>query len=132
MLTCHSWRRFLLARLQLESAMRSATSARTLFNLLEKMPSGVNDMYDLTMERINSQPGELASIAHRLFVWLLFYKPRWNQVSVTMIQEALAVSVENRAYDKLDITPVDLILSACHGLVTITEDDPVLFRFIRG
>lgn len=77
-------------------------------------------MYRLTLERINEQPYEFASLAHRLFVWLL-YQREDSELCVEDIQHALAVSVDTHTYDEQAITPVDVILSACHGLVVISK-----------
>lgn len=128
--------RFLLAKLQLETIMRRVANTKTLFDLLEKMPSGMDEMYCLTLERINEQPDELASLAHRFFVWLLYHH-KDSKLRVEDIQHALAVSVDTHAYDERAVTPVDVILSACHGLVIAAkqpgfgEDGTMEFRFVR-
>ncbi|KAJ3525688.1 hypothetical protein NMY22_g10469 [Coprinellus aureogranulatus] len=129
---------FLLARLQLEAAMRNATSAKSLFASLEEMPSGINDMYRLTLRRIYDQTPGLVSIAQRVFVWLVFHcksdVTSRDERTVEDVQRMLAVSVENRTWDEQDIPVPDVIFSACHGLVTV--DKPLyygrsLLRFVH-
>ncbi|KAJ3505663.1 hypothetical protein NMY22_g17503 [Coprinellus aureogranulatus] len=111
---------FLLARLQLEAALLNATSIDSLFSSLEKMPSELDDMYAITLKRIHDQGRDRASIAYRLFAWLLFHVG-WRDLPAEAVQRMLAVSVESRTWKNTAISPVNTILSACHGLVTVSE-----------
>jgi hypothetical protein len=72
-------------------------------------------MYQQTLERINAQPEEDASIAHRVFLWLLH---GFETLSVEELQHALAVSLEDMSYDEGDVVSDSLLMSMCRGLVT--------------
>ncbi|KAJ3524823.1 hypothetical protein NMY22_g10837 [Coprinellus aureogranulatus] len=117
---------FLLARLQTESIMSSCASVNGLFHALEKLPSGVEEMYHVTMERINAQPESDVSIAHRVFALLLhpskppFYFTVWP-AWVADVQQYLAVDFANETFNENEMPPISLILSSCGGLVTAVE-----------
>ncbi|TEB29617.1 hypothetical protein FA13DRAFT_1734401 [Coprinellus micaceus] len=113
---------FLLARLQLEALMWKSVSVEGLFEALEKLPSGLDDMYHLTLERISHQPGQVVSVAHRVLVWLL-HKSASHKLVIEDIQHALAVSIETQTFDTARISPEDRILSSCCGLVVASKTD---------
>ncbi|KAF6751434.1 ankyrin repeat-containing domain protein, partial [Ephemerocybe angulata] len=105
---------FLVARLQMEDVIRKARNANTLLRELDHLPSGVDAIYEHTLARIGAQSEEDASIAYRVFIWLVYAR---HTIHTTRLQEALAISFENTSYDAGDVIPVDLILSLCGGLV---------------
>ena len=124
----------------MESLTRNCNSVATLFKALQTLPSGIDEMYRLTMERINAQPYQDVSIAHRLFTWIMHtIMSSSGSFSDHDAQLALAVSFDSQTFDDDDKVPFDLILSACGGLVTVSpgvsrswSDSPVsTFRFIR-
>ncbi|KAF5335454.1 hypothetical protein D9611_012131 [Ephemerocybe angulata] len=117
---------FLVARLQMEDIIRKARSANTLLRGLDQLPSGVDAMYEHTLARIGAQSEEDASIAYRVFIWLLY---TLSAFYTTRLQDALAISFENKSYDAGDLIPVDLILSLCGGLVTYEK--PSKLRLIH-
>lgn len=84
---------------------------------------GINAMYDHTLGRIRDSDD--ASIAFRVFAWVLCAHP--DVLSPHCLQQALSFDTETMAFDKDDITPIPLILSACQGLVVADET----VRFIR-
>lgn len=133
-LTITSVDRFLVARLQLESVLQNARSVNSVFKELERLPSGLDDMYNHTLERIqNAQsPGD-SLMAHRLFTILL---KAARKLPMKAVQHALAVSFENLTFDSKDIVPEELIVSTCGGLVTVEtaevhEETTQVVRFIR-
>ncbi|KAF6747117.1 hypothetical protein DFP72DRAFT_611641 [Ephemerocybe angulata] len=109
---------FLVARLQMDGVLEKGRSVSTLLKALDQLPSGVDEMYKHTLERINAQPDEDVSIAHRVFIWLLYSS---RNLSLLELQHALAVSFEDEAYDPIDIVPGSMILSMCGGFVTVEE-----------
>ncbi|KAF5340588.1 hypothetical protein D9611_007402 [Ephemerocybe angulata] len=122
---------FLVARLQIEAVLHKARSVNSLLKALEQLPSGVNDMYRHTLERINAQPEEDVSIAHRVFIWLMYSVPGFDNVyaqsfSIAGLQHALAVSFDNETYDEGEIIPASMILSLCGGLVIFEEEHPAI------
>lgn len=123
---------FLVARLQMEFAMQTARSAKSLMKALEQLPSGVDAMYRNTLERISTQSEDDTSIAHRVFIWLLYSMDHANPhpaiLSIEELQHALAISLEDRAHDDGDIIPASMILSMCGGLVTTEEHTHLYHR----
>ncbi|KAF5314723.1 hypothetical protein D9611_007275 [Ephemerocybe angulata] len=110
---------FLVARLQMELVIRKARSVNSLLKALDDLPSGVDAMYEHTLERINAQPEEDASIAYRVFAWLLYGEGPFR---IEALQEALATSFEDEVYDAGDMVPLPIILAACGGLVTVSKE----------
>lgn len=129
--------RFLLAKLQMELIMSSCNSINSLFKALNKLPSGIDEMYRATLDRIEAQPEEDVSIAHRTFIRLVYeFNPRYpatRPMSAEDFRYYLAVSFENQVFDKGDLVPIPLILSTCCGLVIAEEGDWGIseLRFIR-
>ncbi|KAF6747914.1 CHAT domain-containing protein [Ephemerocybe angulata] len=119
-----SWGMFLVARLQMD-AVRNCRSVNDLFKKLDSVPSGLDDMYRHTLQRILSQEEEDVGIASRVFFWLLH---AFVPLSPDELQEALAVSFEDRSFDPGDIVPINVILSVCCGLVEVTK---TAVRFIH-
>ena len=117
--------------------MSSCNSVNSLFKALDKLPSGIDEMYQATLERIGAQSEEDVSIAHRTFTRLLHYFNPWNidtrPMSLEDFQYYLAVSFKDQAFDEGDLVPIPLIPSTCGGLVTVVEGDWGFFelRFIR-
>ncbi|KAF5328527.1 hypothetical protein D9611_014368 [Ephemerocybe angulata] len=120
---------FLLASLQMDS-LRSSRSINSLFKCLEKLPSKLYDMYHLTMERIEAQSDEDASIAKRVFIWLAYSKNP-HPMTVADLQDALTFSYSNLSYDSGDTIPESLMLAPCLGLVTVQETRPWKRREVR-
>lgn len=114
---------FLVASLQME-LLRTSSSVNSLFKALEALPSGVNEMYRRTMERIEAQSEEDVSIARRIFLWILH---AYETITVEMLQQALTFSYENLAFDVDDTIPVTVMLSLCCGLVTVEGRNQVRF-----
>ncbi|KAF6747915.1 CHAT domain-containing protein [Ephemerocybe angulata] len=119
-----SWGMFLVARLQMD-AVHNCRSVNDLFKKLDGVPSGLDDMYHHTLQRILSQEEEDVGIASRVFFWLLH---AFAPLSPEELQEALAVSFEDRSFDPGDIVPINVILSVCCGLVEVTK---TAVRFIH-
>ncbi|KAF5340346.1 hypothetical protein D9611_007918 [Ephemerocybe angulata] len=109
---------FLVARLQMDGVLEKGRSVSSLLKALNQLPSGVEEMYKNTLDRINAQAAEDVSIAHRVFIWLLHSA---RDLLAHELQDALAISFEDETYDSIDIIPVSMILSMCGGFVTVEE-----------
>ncbi|KAJ3527065.1 hypothetical protein NMY22_g9920 [Coprinellus aureogranulatus] len=109
---------FLLAAMQIE-ALTGSTNVASLMSALEALPVGLDGMYTWTLQRIEAQPREESLLAKKALLWLTFSK---GPLTMADLQRALATSqrAENGAshYDPLCITPADIILTACCGLVS--------------
>lgn len=104
---------FLVAALQIE-AITGSRNISALKSVLESLPSGVEDVYHRTMDRINLQDEADATLAKLALMWLARAK---RALSMIELQHALATSYEDRTFDPDSVTPPDIILSACCGLV---------------
>ena len=107
--------RFLIAVLQIE-ALKRCMNMDALQRALDSVPSGINKMYQNTLERIDAQTTEEASVAKRVLLWLVHAK---RQLTVSELQDALATSYTNSIFNQSAVINVDIILSICYGLVTI-------------
>ncbi|KAF6753235.1 hypothetical protein DFP72DRAFT_849249 [Ephemerocybe angulata] len=114
---------FLLARLQMELVLERCTTIGSLLKALETLPSGINDMYCLTMDRISSLSEEEVSLAHRTFLWILHSR---ETLSPEDLQHALTFSYESTKFDEDNSTSLPILLSICCGLV-IVEDRKAWF-----
>lgn len=117
--------RFLVARLQMD-ALTNSNSVNHLFGTLDELPSGINEMYERTLTRINAQSAEDASIARRLFIWLMHAK---EPIALSDLPYALAVSFDRLAYDPDDVVDTSIILSSCGGLVSVQKPRRWKVRF---
>ncbi|KAF6761409.1 hypothetical protein DFP72DRAFT_1003304 [Ephemerocybe angulata] len=121
---------FLLARLQMELVLERCANIGSLLKALETLPSGIHDMYRLTMDRISSQSEEKVSIAHRAFIWIFHAN---EGLSPEDLQHALTFSYENKKFVEDDSVSIPVLLSICCGLVTVEDrkGGRRVVRFIR-
>ncbi|KAF5332616.1 hypothetical protein D9611_005341 [Ephemerocybe angulata] len=130
---------FLLARLQMELVLERCANIGSLLKALETLPSGIHDMYRLTMDRISSLSEEKVSVAHRTFLWILHAK---EDLSPKDLQHALTFSYEAKEFVEDDSVSIPVLLSICCGLVTVEKrqdmdmprtwhDTKEVIRFIR-
>ncbi|KAF6761414.1 hypothetical protein DFP72DRAFT_1165834 [Ephemerocybe angulata] len=120
---------FLLARLQMELVLERCANIGSLLKALETLPSGIHDMYRLTMDRISSLSEEKVSVAHRAFIWIL----RANEdLSPEDLQHALTFSYEKKKFVEDDSVSIPVLFSICCGLVTVEYNDGKrVVRFIH-
>ncbi|KAF6753254.1 hypothetical protein DFP72DRAFT_427271 [Ephemerocybe angulata] len=112
---------FLLARLQMELVLERCTTIGSLLKALETLPSGINEMYHLTMARINSLTEEEVSIAHRAFIWILH---AMGDLSPEALQHAPTFSYEGKEFVEDSSVSIPVLLSICCGLVTVEKRPP--------
>ena len=79
------------------------------------LPEGLNDTYDETMDRINCQHTDQATLARKVLSWV-FYASR--PLTMLEIQHALAVETGDENLDEDNMPEEGLLLSVCNGLVT--------------
>ncbi|KAF5332816.1 hypothetical protein D9611_005367 [Ephemerocybe angulata] len=121
---------FLLARLQMELVLERCATIGSLLKALETLPSGINDMYRLTMDRISSLSEEEVSLAHRAFLWILHAR---DELSPEDLQRALTFSYEAKEFVEDSSVSIPVLLSICCGLVMIQDGDDgkTVVRFIH-
>ena len=110
------------ARLHLEF-LTTKTTLRKLKDALTALPEGLNDTYDKTMERINSQYPDQATLARKVLCWLFYaYQP----LTMLEVQHAVAVEIGDQSLDDDNIPEEGLLLSVCNGLVTYHKESRFL------
>lgn len=115
-----------MAALQVD-ALNGCLNMKSLMKTLDSLPSGIDDMYRRTMSRIADQSEEEASLASLTLLWLTYAQ---RSLKIEELQDALATSFREGAYDADAITESEVILSTCCGLVTI-DDSSREVRLIR-
>ncbi|KAM0518192.1 hypothetical protein ACHAPE_004600 [Trichoderma viride] len=86
-------------------------------------------IYDDTMKRIKEQKPGFCHLATSALSWLSHAK---RQLKTLELQHALAVNMEldsgsvPQYFDDDSIPEIDLIVSSCHGLVTVDEESDVI------
>ena len=106
--------RFLQARLHLDF-LTTKTTLRKMKDALKSLPEGLNNTYDETMKRIDSQHPDHAILAKKVLYWIFY---AFRPLTVSELQHALAVETGDSNLDDDNIPEEELILSVCNGLVT--------------
>ncbi|KAJ7138321.1 ankyrin repeat-containing domain protein [Mycena epipterygia] len=96
---------FLLAKLHVQSLMTRGTT-------------DLKQAYSDAMERINHQNEEYRKIARSALIWVTYAK---RLLTVTELQEALAVEGEAKGLDPDNCLEISTILAACAGLVVADQ-----------
>ena len=118
--------RFLRTHLQVE-ALTSSRSLSDLKRTLNRLPSGVEEMYRNMWRRILDQGEEKALLAKRILVWLTYGPP---SPTIQLLQHALAVDPETGVFDDKKFVEEKLLSSVCCGLISINGETQVI-QFIR-
>ncbi|KAF3481285.1 uncharacterized protein GIQ15_04044 [Arthroderma uncinatum] len=111
---------FLLARLHMDSLV-GVESPKAIRKILENLPSGsdaYDDSYATAMQRIDNQPKNSRSLALRVLSWVTCAK---RPLKTLELQHALAVEEQAGELDETNIAPIEALISACAGLVTVDE-----------
>ena len=107
--------RFLLAKLYME-ALTEQASARNVRECLKSLPQDLDAMYELTLQRIESQGKGQAALADQILTWLSCAP---NPLELHELLEALAIHEYDQHLTSDDIPSIDRMLSACWGLVMV-------------
>jgi hypothetical protein len=118
--------RFLLAALQIDN-LKHCTTLTELREAVNFLPSGVENLYDLTLGRIESQSRGEASLATKAIIWLTY--GYWS-LSIRELQHALAVSDQAERFDEDNIAPAELIVAVCCGLIVVDKESRIV-RLVR-
>ena len=118
--------RFLLAQLHVSSIIRKH-SRKDVEKGLTELPGELNSTYDQIFKRINSQGEEDEELARSVLSWLTFaHRP----LTVTMLQQALAINPGDSSFEEDAIIHEESLLSVCAGLVVIDEETSII-RFVH-
>ncbi|KAM0463933.1 hypothetical protein ACHAO4_000658 [Trichoderma viride] len=114
---------FLMARLYLDTLVKK-TTRRKIKTALETLPEGLDSIYEELMNRVKLQnPHDHAELAMRVIGWI-FYTSR--PLTVTEMQNALAVEPGDTCLDDDGIPNRDLLVSVCAGIVMINDNSDTI------
>ncbi|RXW15006.1 hypothetical protein EST38_g10851, partial [Candolleomyces aberdarensis] len=116
---------FLIASLQIE-ALKGCISVQSLMKKLETLPVGLDELYDHTLERIEAQGEEKTSLAKRVLLWATY---ALSPMSIKELQEAVAIELDSKIFDANRMSPIELLLDVCCGLVTLDKPEQDLLGF---
>ncbi|KAJ7483613.1 ankyrin repeat domain-containing protein [Mycena latifolia] len=117
---------FLLAKLHIESLVTKNT-IKAVREALQHLPKDLQHTYDEAMERINHQTEEDRQLGLLALTWVANAK---RPLSVAELQEALAIEPDSTFLDVDNLLDMDIILSACAGLM-IVDDTVSVVRLIH-
>ncbi|KAJ7291164.1 ankyrin repeat-containing domain protein [Mycena rebaudengoi] len=115
-------RMFLLAKLHIES-LAACTTIATTRERLEKLSSNLELAYSQAMERIDIQAEEQKKLAYLALAWVT---KAMRPLTVTELQEALAVEWGAKGLNPEKRPEMKIILSVCVGLVIVDEESSVV------
>lgn len=114
--------RFLLAQLHVSSIVRKH-SRKDVEKSLTELPGELNSTYDQILKRINNQGEEDEELARRVLSWLTFcHRP----LTITMLQQALAINPGDPSFDEDAIIHEESLLSVCAGLTVIDKETGII------
>ena len=108
---------FLLARLHL-NILDDIPDARELRRTLKNLPSGLDEAYRNTTQRIENQSKQAREIAFNVLKWLSNVR---RPITMSELQHALAVEPHTNFFDPEGIVDQKYILSVCKGLITLDD-----------
>ncbi|KAJ7435622.1 ankyrin repeat domain-containing protein [Mycena latifolia] len=108
---------FLLAKLHIES-LATKNTIKAVREALQHLPKDLQHTYDEAMERINYQTEEDRQLGMCALSWVANAK---RPLSVAELREALAVEADSTFLDVDNLLDMDIILSACAGLIIVDE-----------
>ncbi|KAL4875006.1 hypothetical protein BJY04DRAFT_233110 [Aspergillus karnatakaensis] len=125
---------FLLARLYIETLASKTTpkAIKTALRELEYMLNGASSnaqsktldhAYEQAMRRVQSQVEEHRSLAQRVLSWISCAS---GNLTSAELQHAIAVENGASQLDPDNITPVDLIVVVCAGLVVVDKESNIV------
>ena len=92
-------------------------------NALTSLPDGLNNTYDETIDRIDSQHPDHAILARKVLYWVFY---AFRPLTMLELQHALAVETGDTNLDEDNIPEEEMLLSVCNGLVTYEKEGDFL------
>ena len=115
-----------MARFHMDSLV-TKTKRKDVRRALKLLPPRLDESYDRTMERIESQPKEYSDLGKGVIIWVgTAYEP----LTPRRIQHALAVDADMTEICDDDLDDQDALLAACAGLIVLDTETDTL-RFVR-
>lgn len=98
-------------------------NVRAVHEAIRSFPEQLNAIYEGAMERIQSQDRQKKKRGVQVLSWICH---AIRPLTVPEILHALAVNPKDEDLDRLAITSVDILISACAGLVTVDQESNVI------
>ncbi|UKZ53658.1 hypothetical protein TrVGV298_007455 [Trichoderma virens] len=129
---------FLLAQIYLKSLSDKITT-RDIKDALKGFQKSISgpeekdqakilaDAYNQTMLRINGQQPGFKDLAHKVLSCIICAE---RQLTITELQHALAVEVNDTELDEDNLPAIQVMVSVCDGLV-IVDDDSNIIRLVH-
>ncbi|KAJ6457857.1 hypothetical protein DFH09DRAFT_1297203 [Mycena vulgaris] len=108
---------FLLAKLHIE-ALASKNAIKAVREALQHLPTDLQQTYDEAIDRIKLQREEDRELGLRSLTWVANAK---RPLSVSELQEALAIEEGSTSLDLDNLLDISMILSVCAGLIIVDE-----------
>jgi len=109
--------------------LRNLSNEKKLKKALETLPAGkdaLNKVYDGTMQRIKALETSSRESAMRILTWVIH---ACRPLSITELQHALAIEVDEDSFDEENIFDIEEDISLCAGLVTIDRERKIVQLF---
>ena len=114
--------RFLLAVLQVQAVLQE-TSIGEMEEALEVMPSGLDEAFEETLQRIQRQPEKRRMLGMSILMWISHAR---RPLKVAELSEALAVKVGETSLNPKFSKSQKLMVACCLGLVIVDEKSSVI------
>ena len=98
------------------------TSVRHMQKALEKRSTGLDQAYQSTLQRIDTQPVARRELARRFIGWVVFAKRR---LKIDEVIHAFAVESDEDYIEEDNFINPDLLLRSCVSLVVLRDDKTV-------
>ncbi|KAJ6496842.1 ankyrin repeat-containing domain protein [Mycena vulgaris] len=108
---------FLLARLHIES-LATENTIKAVRETLQQLPTNLDQTYDEAMARINVQQEADRKLGLLTLTWVANAK---RLLSVSELQEALAIENDSTFLDLDNLLDISTIISVCAGLIVVDE-----------
>lgn len=118
--------RFLQASFHVD-ALRECMSTYSLEQTLQDFPSDIKGVYAMIWTRILKQPPEKVLLARDALAWVVHAT---RSLTIEEIRHAVASCTDTFKFDSSRLTPIEKLVDACCGLVTI-EKESSLVRLVR-
>jgi ankyrin repeat domain-containing protein 50 len=102
---------------------------KSVMKRLDAMPAKLEEMYHLTIQRIENQfdDPDHANLAKRALLWVIYSE---EPLTLDELRYAVACTPDNDPFDHTALVTEGVLLSACAGLIS-TEGRRKTVRLIR-
>lgn len=102
-------------------------SRRNVRKALTTLPTGLNECFDIAVDRIQSQSEEYSELGNQAMKWICYTK---RPLKISELREALAIQPDDKEFDESGCPEPELITLACCGLVAEDKVSGIV-RFVH-